>query len=278
MADRNYGKKIRTLRQNAGWTQAGLAERLGVSTSYLNLIENDRRPLTTDLLLKLAECFKLDLRYFSGDTDAHLVADLTEVFGDAVFEDHPLKAREVADFVGQAPEVARAVLHLHQAYIHARTSAEALGQRVLDHQDALDTVERARLSSEQVSDMLHRFGNYFPELEAAAESLWRDAGLQANDLYASLVRYVEREYRVTVQVMPIQQMRGAVRRFDPTRRELLLSEALSGGSRTFQLAVQIGLLRCRDVITEILTDGWLLRGGGRHAVCDILASGGGGAV
>ena len=145
MADRLYGKKIRTLRQSAGLTQAGLAERLNVSASYLNLIENDRRPLTTDLLLKLAECFKLDLRYFSGDTDAHLVSDLTEIFGDAVFEDHPLTAREVAEFVGHAPEVARAVLHLHLAYAHTRTSAEALGQRVLDHQDALDTADRARL-------------------------------------------------------------------------------------------------------------------------------------
>ena len=254
MADRNYGKKVRTLRQNAGLTQAALAERLNVSASYLNLIENDRRPLTTDLLIKLAECFKLDLRYFSGDTDGNLVSDLTEVFGDATFDDHPLTARQVKDFVEHTPEVARAVLHLHQAYTHAHNAAEALGQRVIDHQDALDSVERARLSSEQVSDMLHRFGNYFPDLESAAESLWRDAQLDRNDLYAGLVRHAEREYQVAVRVVPEQQMSGAVRRFDPARRELRLSEALSGGSRTFQLAVQIGLLRCREVITGILAE------------------------
>ena len=104
--------------------------------------------------------------------------------------------------------------------------------------------------------MLHRFGNYFPELETAAESLWRDAELQANDLYTSLVRYIERENQdVTVQVVPIQQMarrRLALRHHTPGNS--CLSEALSSGSRTFQLAVQIGLLHCRDVITEILKE------------------------
>src|SRR5688572_31961258 len=121
MADPKYGKKIRALRHREGLTQAVLAERLGVSASYLNLIENDRRPLTTDLLLKLAQSFDLDLRYFRTDNDTHLVADLVEVFGDTVFEDHPLTSREIADFAGSHPDVARAVVRLHQAYMNART-------------------------------------------------------------------------------------------------------------------------------------------------------------
>jgi len=254
MIDRRYGKKIRALRQREGLTQSVLAARLGVSASYLNLLENDRRPLTTDLLLKLAQTFDLDLRYFSGEDDAHLVADMTELFGDAVFEDHPLTAKDVAEFVAHSPDVARAVVRLHQAYTHTRTSTEALAQRVLDSQDALDTVERSRLSSEQVSDLLERRGNYFAELESAAEQLWREAGLREDDLYAGLVRFIERAYRVTVKIVPAQSSGGAVRRYDPTRRELLLSEVLHDGSRNFQLATQIGLFHCRAAIDGILHD------------------------
>jgi predicted transcriptional regulator/DNA-binding XRE family transcriptional regulator len=254
MSDRRYGKKIRVLRQHAGITQAALAGRLGVSASYLNLLENDRRPLTTELLLKLAQCFELDLRFFGGDGDAHLVGDLTEVFGDVVFEDHPLTTRDVADFVSHNPDVARAVMRLHEAYTHARVSAESLAQRVLEDEDTLDSPERTRLSSEQVSDLLHRHGNYFPTLEEAAETLWRDAQLREDQLYPGLVRYIEREYGVTVRAVPVSQMRGAIRRYDTERRELLLTDVLRGGSRDFQLAAQIALLHCREIIDHILDD------------------------
>jgi len=51
------GAKVRALRRRQGLTQADLAKRLGVSASYLNLIENNRRPLTATLLLKLAHEF-----------------------------------------------------------------------------------------------------------------------------------------------------------------------------------------------------------------------------
>ena len=46
------GHKLRRLRRDRGETQAQMAERLGISASYLNLIENNQRPITVDLLLK----------------------------------------------------------------------------------------------------------------------------------------------------------------------------------------------------------------------------------
>ena len=48
------GAKVRALRRREHMTQVDLAERLGVSASYLNLIENNRRPLTAPLLIRLA--------------------------------------------------------------------------------------------------------------------------------------------------------------------------------------------------------------------------------
>src|SRR5215218_1383116 len=45
------GRRLRALRQQAGLSQSALALRLGISPSYLNLLEHDRRPLTTTLLL-----------------------------------------------------------------------------------------------------------------------------------------------------------------------------------------------------------------------------------
>ncbi len=56
------GGKVRALRRKQNLSQSELAERLGVSSSYLNLIENNRRPLPAALLIKLAQLFELDMR------------------------------------------------------------------------------------------------------------------------------------------------------------------------------------------------------------------------
>ena len=55
MSDRaQLGSKVRRLRQAHGLTQVDMAKRLGISPSYLNLIEHNQRPLTRSLLMKLA--------------------------------------------------------------------------------------------------------------------------------------------------------------------------------------------------------------------------------
>ncbi len=258
-----FGKKVRALRARAGLTQAALAARLGVSPSYLNLIEHDHRALPTELLLRLAQALDVDLRGFAADDDAQLVADLAEAFGDPMFEEHPLTRRDLADFVASSPDVARAVLALHQAHVATRAGAQAMAERVLDSQDALaegfadgraDGVDRVRLSSEQVSDLLQRHGNHFAALELAAERLWRDAALEQETLFGGLSAHLAREYGVRVRVATVREMRGAVRRFDPARRELLLSEVLRRGSRNFQVASQVGLLAQGPAIDAVVAD------------------------
>ena len=49
------GRKVRELRQTNKATQAQFAERIGISVSYLNQIENNQRPVSASVLLALAE-------------------------------------------------------------------------------------------------------------------------------------------------------------------------------------------------------------------------------
>ena len=55
------GSKIRHLREANSLNQGAFAERLGISPSYLNQIENNQRPLTAPVLLALAQTFSLDI-------------------------------------------------------------------------------------------------------------------------------------------------------------------------------------------------------------------------
>jgi len=197
------GAKVRALRRREGLTQVQLATQLGVSASYLNLIEANRRPLPANLLIKLAQLFGVDVGAFASDDDGRLVADLMEAFADPVLEDYDLTSVDIRELTAASPEAARAVLGLYRAYQATRATADDLSTRVRDG-EALPGPDGTRapshVPSEEVSDYLQRAGNHFPELEAAAEQLAARARLSSDDLYAGLIRYLEQHLGVTVQI------------------------------------------------------------------------------
>ena len=246
------GAKVRALRRREGMSQAQLAERLGVSPSYLNLIENNRRPLPAPLLIKLAQTFGVELSSFAADEEGRLVAGMLEAFADPIFEHHDIVASEVREIAQSSPAAARAVLKLYRAYQDARTTANDLSSRVYEDEGRGD-VDLAGLPSEEVSDFIQRAQNHFAELEAGAEELWRRARLDPDDLYAGLVRHLDRQHGVTVRIARGGD-RGTLRRFDAERRLLTLSELLPTRSRKAQLAFQIGLLQLRPALDRLVDD------------------------
>ncbi len=238
------GPKVRALRRRESLTQVQLADRLGISPSYLNLIEHNRRPLSAQLLIRLAQLFSLDLQAFAADDEGALISDLMEVLADPLFEPHQLTSNEVRDLCGNNPNMARSMLTLYRAYRAARDSAGSIAANL----DEEAPVGRVNLPSEEVSDLIQRHQNYFPELEDAAQSLWRAARLESRDIARGLVDYVESVHGIQVKVEQEAMMGGAVRRYDPQHHVLKLSEVLAPRSRNFQLAHQIALLDHSDAL------------------------------
>ncbi len=248
------GGKVRALRRRESLSQAELASRLDVSTSYLNLIENDRRPLPASMLFKLAREFGVELQEFVADDDARLVSDLLEAFSDPLFEATVLKDADVREFVNASPAVAREALRLYNAYAQARDNAETLAQRLAEAGQENAGIASLRSPSEDVNDLIQRHMNHFPELEEAAEKVWRDARLETDDIQRGLARHLERAHGVEVAIVRSTEGRGTLRRYDPERKVLHLSELLPTRSRTFQMAHQVGLLEARGAIDRLLDD------------------------
>ena len=244
------GTKVRTLRRREHLTQTELASRLEISPSYLNLIEHNQRPLPAHLLVKLAQTFKVDLGTFADDSQARLAGDLQEIFGDPLFEEHPLTTNDVRE-LAENGSASRAVIALYQAYRASIESTRALSAKVFDGRDFLG-LNPAHLPSEEVSDVIQHNVNYFPELETAAEDVFRRARIDRGDVYRSLVQYLQDQHGIEVRLMPVSRDRAAVRRFDPERKTLLLSEVLPPWSRQFQVAHQIGLLEATPMMEAIL--------------------------
>src|SRR5438034_11700294 len=102
------GGKVRGLRRREGLTQMELAAKLESPPSYLNLIEHNQRPLPAHLLVRAAQILGADLSNFAADDSSRLAADLQEVFGDVLFQDHPLTTNDMRDLSENA-SMARAV-------------------------------------------------------------------------------------------------------------------------------------------------------------------------
>ncbi len=245
------GAKVRRLRRDQGLTQAQMAEQLGVSASYLNLIEHNQRPLTVPLLLKLGQTFGVDLQAFAEDEESRLVAGLREVFADPLFDGSDIKNQDVRETAAVAPSLGQAVVALYQAYREAREDMETLSERMADR-DRAPAAHAGAFPLEEVRDLFHARSNHFPELEAAAEELAEKARLEQGDLYRGLVDWLQANHGVRVRLLPAEVMGYAVRRFDRHGRRIMLSEMLAPSGRTFQLAAQIALLRHRQLLDDIV--------------------------
>ena len=163
MARPLIGRTVRRLRTEQNLSQQALAARLGISPSYLNLIEHDQRNVTASLVIKLAEMLRVDLAALSGAQERELETGLREAFSDPLLGADAIPDAEL-EAVASNPNAARGILSLYRAWRVANEDASGL---------ALPSGRRILLPNEEARDVFHERGNYFAELESAAETVAR---------------------------------------------------------------------------------------------------------
>jgi hypothetical protein len=235
------GPRVRHLRLSLGLSQSAMARDLGVSPSYLNLVERNQRPLTTQLVLKLAAIYDLDLRELHGDKEAERVAELTEIFADPVFGKMP-SATVIGDLVNGYPDVTSAFVSLYSAYRKAQTGS---GEGA--------PADSAANPIEEVRNYFHSRNNYIAPLDLAAEAL--SASLNAgDDLFPALQAHLRDTHNIRITVLPVHAMPDAQRRYDRHNRRVFLSELLSAPQRIFQSAAQVALLTYAEELDRMVAE------------------------
>jgi XRE family transcriptional regulator, fatty acid utilization regulator len=126
------GSRLRRLRTERGHSQTELARRLGISVSYLNLIEHNRRNLTVPLLLRLSQLLDLDPKVFSPPQEEHQIAELTDALKDSAFEELDLSETDIRELAGAAPQLTNALLKAYDAYRTASNELQVLSERFAD--------------------------------------------------------------------------------------------------------------------------------------------------
>ena len=91
------GPALRRLRRREGLTQAAMAGQLGISPSYLNLIERNQRPLTARVMMQVVERFDFDPRSLREAENVGGVDGLARRLADERFAPFAIDRDEMAD-------------------------------------------------------------------------------------------------------------------------------------------------------------------------------------
>ena len=242
-----------------------MAADLEVSASYIALLERNHRPLSAEVLLRLAQTYKLDMAALAAGAGADEAARLQAVLKDPMFADIDLPFLETADVTTNFPGITEALLRLYTSY---REEQLALADRGAE---GLATGGRSGDAPDPVAEsrrFLAARRNSFPSLDDAAEHL-----AQAVSGHDNITGYLKARHDLRVRRLPSNVMVGSTRRLDWHRKEIRLDDGLdTTPARLFLLALQLAYLEMGEEIDAVCAEGGFATEGGERLTRRALAS------
>ena len=244
------GPKIKAFRRQLGLQANKLAEELGISASYLNLIEGGKRKIDGDLLLKVCEKLKIELSDLTTKSDLNLANNISELLDDQLFEDLDILGPEVNDLVSTNPKIARALIKLGDNFKQKDhdiiNTVENLSGKIIDKR-------KAAFPGEVISDFLQENKNYFPKLEEFANTVFEKVQKNNRTRYMSLCEYLKSEYSIIVKDIIPEDNKPFSKVYNKDKKELLLSDYNSLETKKLLAAAQIAQEGAMNDINEYLS-------------------------
>lgn len=244
------GQRLRVLRGSLGLTQSQMAAELGVSASYITLIEADQRPASARFLMKLAEVYDLNVSELAPASDAQLAADFSAALKDPALELGTLARSEIEAVLQSSPKLAAAFVRLHDRHREAVLRPLADDNPLTDR-DKVEVLAETSRPVDAVRNWFYEHRNHIDPLDRAAEALADELKLHRSEPHAALSGRLA-AHGIRTRILPAEVMGDQLRRFDLHRKELMLSELLSQSSRRFQIGVLLAKLEQDTTITELV--------------------------
>ena len=234
--DLRIGPKIKAFRRKLGIQANKLAEQLGISPSYLNLIEGGKRKIDGDLLLKVCQELKIELSDLVVKSDLNLVNNISELLDDQLFEDLDILGPEIKDLVNTNPKIARALIKLGDNFKQKDhdivNRVESLSGKIIDSR-------KAAFPGEIVSDFLQENKNYFPKLEDFANTVFEKIQVNNRATYITLCDFLKKEYGILVKDVLPEEGKPFSKIFNKNKKELLLSDYVALETKKLYVSSQI---------------------------------------
>ncbi len=216
------GARVRERRRQAGLTQAELARRIGVSASYLNLIEHNKRRIAGALLLRLAEALDVDLSELDGAEERRLALALTEIAAIPAARDLGVETAAAGELIGRFPGWARALAALARSEREATAQARALGDRLTHDAFLGETVHRmlTRVSAiRSAAEILVDDARLAETERARFEAIVHEEAQALSDVAEALAAYFDRIPEADRSLTPVDEVEAmfeaAANRFEP---------------------------------------------------------------
>ena len=209
MATPIVGARIRERRRAMEITQAELARRIGISASYLNLIERNKRAIAGPLLKKTAAALGLGLEDLDGAAERRLLEELTEIAHAPSLQQLDVEADALGAFVGRYPGWARALVGLARAERAAIETARELGDRLTHDPFLGETVHRmlTRVASiRSASEILTSYGDIPPDQRARFDAIIHEESRALSDIGEALAAYFERAEQPELRLTPVDEV------------------------------------------------------------------------
>lgn len=249
------GQRLKVLRQSLGLTQAQMATELGVSASYITLIEADQRPASAQFLMKLASIYDLNISELAPASDAQLAADFNAALKDPLLQAGQIPKVEIEAVLQASPRLARAFVQLHDRHREAVLRPMADDNPLTDR-DKVEVLSESSRPAEAVRAWFYARGNHVDALDRAAETLAAELQLHRSEPHVALSARLS-AHGVRTRILPADVMGGHLRRFDLHRKELMLSELLRQSSRRFQIGVLLARLEQEPLIARLVDEAGL---------------------
>ena len=186
------GTRIRARRTLRGLRQTELARRVGVSPSYLNLIEHNRRKVSAPLLTALAQVLGVSSDALVEDSDARLVEGARAAALRADLDQGELE--RIDDLIGRFPGWAKVLADSHARVERLERVVEQLSDRMTHDPylgDALHEIISAVTSVQSTAAILNEDAELAPEWQDRFhQNILADSGRLAEGAVA-LVNYID---------------------------------------------------------------------------------------
>jgi len=234
--DLKIGPKIKAFRRQMGLRANKLSAQLGISPSYLTLIEGGKRRIDGDLLLKICQELKIELSDLTSKIDLNLANNISELLDDKLFEDLDILGPEVQDLVNTNPKIARALIKLGDNY---KKKDHEIVSKVEDLSGKMIDSRKNSFPGEVVSDFLQENKNYFPKLEEFANRIFEKTNVNNRATYMALCNFLKKEYGILVKDVLPEESKPFSKIFNKNKKELLLSDYVALETKKLYVSSQI---------------------------------------
>ena len=248
--DLKIGPKIKAFRRQMGLQANKLSVQLGISPSYLTLIEGGKRRIDGDLLLKICQELKIELSDLTSKIDLNLANNISELLDDKLFEDLDILGPEVQDLVNTNPKIARALIKLGDNY---KKKDHEIVSKVEDLSGKMIDSRKNSFPGEVVSDFLQENKNYFPKLEEFANTIFEKINVNNRTTYMELCNFLKKEYGVLVKDVLPEEGKPFSKIFNKNKKELLLSDYVALETKKLYVSSQIAYEGAIKDINEYLS-------------------------